>query len=286
MSWFKTSITGEDPEPYVEPEDAPKVRDPSIPNRMVTDKAANKPFLSYKTYREKQKQLHEKWLERQKIRKEKIARGEEVGPEERDPTEPEEVGLVGLLKFIVCVIALFAVTGKLFAGSYTWNYESKLEHLKTFIPTDQRYFSERTLATYDGSLSGKPIYLAIDGDVYDVTKGKAYQPGGSYHYFTGIDAARAFGTGCIQARTHLTHDLRGLTQDEIKTLEHWKDFYANHKDYKKVGRVAHKPIDPSSPIPEHCKDRKDDKSEKGNKKGDNVKKEERPTTKETVHEEL
>lgn len=46
MSWLMNSVSGEEPEKYIEPADGPKVADPSIPNRMVADKAANKPFLA------------------------------------------------------------------------------------------------------------------------------------------------------------------------------------------------------------------------------------------------
>lgn len=35
-------------------------------------------------------------------------------------------------------------------------------------------------------------------------------------------------------------------------IAHWKEFFANHKSYKRVGKVSHPPIDPSTPIPEHC----------------------------------
>ncbi|KAE9410167.1 cytochrome b5 [Gymnopus androsaceus JB14] len=286
MSWLMNSVSGEEPEKYIEPADGPKVADPSIPNRMVADKAANKPFLAYKAYRDDQEKLHNEWLERVKIRKEKIARGEKVGPEEKDPTEPEEVGCLGILKFFLYLIVFGALAGKFFTGSYTWDHENRLAQLKTFIPTDQRLFSEGTLARFDGSDPDKAILIAIDGDVYDVTNGKAYQPGGSYHHFAGIDAARAFGTGCFQ--THRTHDLRGLTEAELAGVAHWKDFYANHKEYRKVGSVQHKPIDPDSPIPEHCNPPKvaDAKVEKksGNKQEDTPPAPSRG--KETVHEEL
>lgn len=63
-----------------------------------------------------------------------------------------------------------------------------------------------------------------------MTQGKAYQPGGPYHILSvqnhlevklvlicfraGVDAARAFGTGCF--KTHRTHDLRGLSDSEIQ----------------------------------------------------------------------
>jgi hypothetical protein len=45
----------------------------------------------------------------------------------------------------------------------------------------------------------------------------------------------------------------------VQSIEHWKNFYRDHKEYFKVGRVSHKPIDPSSSIPEHCDPKKAEK---------------------------
>ena len=86
----------------------------------------------------------------------------------------------------------------------------------------------------------------------------------------GRDAARAFATGCFA--THRTYDIRGLDEREMKVckltidafvvyhlfqgLHHWKNFFATHKKYKKIGRVLHRPIDPASPIPEPCQPEK------------------------------
>lgn len=94
-----------------------------------------------------------------------------------------------------------------------------------------------------------------------------------------MDAARAFGTGCF--KDHRTHDLRGLSESEIKasfgeggkekrlgliydasffsfqSVEHWKKFFRDHQSYVKVGRVSHAPIDPSTPLPPHCDAKKD-----------------------------
>lgn len=42
----------------------------------------------------------------------------------------------------------------------------------------------------------------------------------------------------------------------VQSLQHWKKFYAEHKDYIKVGKVNHPPLDPSTPIPEHCDPKK------------------------------
>jgi hypothetical protein len=94
----------------------------------------------------------------------------------------------------------------------------------------------------------------------------------------GVDAARSFGTGCF--KDHRTHDLRGLTEEEMNVsiapfivpgtrnvsnaetiqlfqgVKHWKKFFKNSEKYKHVGKVIHPPIDPKSPIPPHCKEKK------------------------------
>lgn len=230
----------------------PGVPDP-IEEREVSTKQANRPFLAYAQYREKRKQEHEAWLKRKEEREVKLARGEDVGPEEPDPTEEPEVGCFGLLKFIVISLVVLILAGKFFTGSFLW--EQNMPDLSKLMPRNQRLFSERMLATFTGDVESRPVYLAIDGDVYDVSSNRrVYGPGGSYHFMAGRDAARAFATGCFA--THLTHDIRGLTDREMQGLEHWKKFFAESKKYRKIGRVLHEPIDPMSPVPEPCDPKK------------------------------
>jgi predicted heme/steroid binding protein len=43
-------------------------------------------------------------------------------------------------------------------------------------------FTPNELAQYNGEDLGKPIYIGIDGDVFDVTRSRRmYGPGGAYH---------------------------------------------------------------------------------------------------------
>ena len=68
--------------------------------------------------------------------------------------------------------------------------------------------TDAQLAAYDGSDPAKPIYLALNGTIYDVSAGRrVYGPGGSYNVFAGKDAARGFITGCFAEDG--TPDLRG-----------------------------------------------------------------------------
>lgn len=124
----------------------------------------------------------------------------------------------------------------------------------------------KELAAYDGTDASKPVYLAINGTIYDVSAGRhIYGPGGGYHYFAGVDAARGFVTGCFAEDR--TADMRGvedmflpLDDPEIDAqwttaemeeqkkrelsvakqkvhdaLKHWVDFFGKSKKYHKVG---------------------------------------------------
>lgn len=71
--------------------------------------------------------------------------------------------------------------------------------------------TDAELAAYDGTDPTKPIYLALNGSIYDVTAGKNYYgKGGMYGFFSGKDASRGFVTGCFD--TDLTPDMRGVEE--------------------------------------------------------------------------
>jgi predicted heme/steroid binding protein len=63
--------------------------------------------------------------------------------------------------------------------------------------TDALKLTEEELKAYDGTDPNKPIYLGIDGLIFDVSSSPAfYGPGGHYHHFVGKDATRAWVTEC------------------------------------------------------------------------------------------
>ncbi|KAF8583981.1 cytochrome b5 [Ramaria rubella] len=255
MSWLADFTPGRQPrEQNTAPANGKDVdNNPIIKDargRNVSTKNANKPFLVYQEHLKKQEAEREARKRRNQERLEKMARGEVVGPRENEDLE-EEIGLWGLIKFLIFLVAGMMLLGHFITGDYLWDYQGKYRTLKTFWPTGQTLFSESQLAKFDGTKEHFGVYLAIDHDVYDVTSNRrTYGPGGSYAFMSGKDAARAFATGCF--KDHQTHDIRGLDEDEQRRLNHWKKFFANHKDYPKVGRVIHRPIDPASPIPADC----------------------------------
>ncbi|KAH7040709.1 uncharacterized protein B0I36DRAFT_260107 [Microdochium trichocladiopsis] len=130
------------------------------------------------------------------------------------------------------------------------------------------YLTLEELAQYNGKDETKPLYIAINGTIFDVSSNRrTYGPGGSYQYFAGTDAARSFVTGCFA--TDQTADMRGvedmflplddpevdrhwtpsqlveLKKQELEEarkrvhdgLAHWVGFFENSPRYHKVGYV-------------------------------------------------
>ncbi|VDO46663.1 unnamed protein product, partial [Brugia timori] len=86
---------------------------------------------------------------------------------------------------------------------------------------------------FDGTRPSKGTYLAILGRIYDVQKGaKHYGPGGSYHFFAGRDATRAFVSGDFSEKG-LVDDIQGLNDQDLLGIFDWVKFY--EKDYDLAG---------------------------------------------------
>lgn len=75
---------------------------------------------------------------------------------------------------------------------------------------------------YNGEDPTLPIYVAVNGSVFDVSSNPVtYGPGGGYGFFAGRDAARAYVSGCFAE--DLTWDLRGVEEQFIKGAERDED---------------------------------------------------------------
>ncbi|KAI2468286.1 cytochrome b5 [Annulohypoxylon bovei var. microspora] len=156
--------------------------------------------------------------------------------------------------------------------SFTWHLRAPPKYMQLDWWKAQLsgpiYLTPAELAQYDGTDETKPIYLAINGSIFDVTSNRRiYGPGGSYRFFAGADAARSYVTGCFA--DDRTPDLRGvedmflplddaavdahfsaaelaqLKEQELKearektheALAHWVRFFENSPKYAKVGYV-------------------------------------------------
>jgi len=74
--------------------------------------------------------------------------------------------------------------------------------------------------------NGGPVYVAVDGKVFDVSESRAmYGPGGSYHVFAGRDATRALAMGSTREEDVLARpgDVAGLSTSQLVALDAWLD---------------------------------------------------------------
>lgn len=109
----------------------------------------------------------------------------------------------------------------------THSYEELVIDSRLQVPAIT--LTDAELALYNGEDPTKPIYVAVNGSVFDVSANpQVYGPLGGYHFFAGRDAARAFVSGCFQQ--DLTYDLRGLEEQFITGDERAED----DKEYREI----------------------------------------------------
>jgi len=105
-------------------------------------------------------------------------------------------------------------------------------------PSDAPY-TRRQLKEFDGSDPSKPIYVAIKGTIFDVSKKvDVYGKGGSYNLFAGKDASKALGMSSLKPEDAVS-DYSTLPEAERKVLDEWYSFFG--KRYNIVGKVVDLP---------------------------------------------
>ncbi|SPO04002.1 related to DNA damage response protein [Cephalotrichum gorgonifer] len=105
-----------------------------------------------------------------------------------------------------------------------------------------RTYTPRTLIEFNGQ-DGRPIYLAIRGRVFDVSrKAHFYGPGGPYANFAGRDATKGLAHGSFD-EDMLTKDLGAplydfneLGAEEMETLKGWEETFGGN--YPVIGRLV------------------------------------------------
>ncbi|KAI1343920.1 cytochrome b5 [Xylariaceae sp. FL0016] len=153
-------------------------------------------------------------------------------PAQRLEDEDEDYSpWLDILRVLSFLLAASCGLSYLISGgeSFTWGVRQYPKYMQVdWWKTQLKgplYLTPSELALYDGTDETKPIYVAINGTVYDVSANRrTYGPGGSYRFLAGADAARAYVTGCFaQDRTP---DLRGveamfLPLDDPRVDAHW-----------------------------------------------------------------
>ncbi len=109
-------------------------------------------------------------------------------------------------------------------------------------PTVFTTYTPRTLLPFNGE-NGAPVYMAVRGQVFDVSRGgNFYGPGGPYANFAGRDATRGLACNSFD-REMLTEDLDGpldkledLGPEELESLQGWHEMFLGKYDI--VGKLV------------------------------------------------
>ncbi|KXN82262.1 putative steroid-binding protein 3 [Leucoagaricus sp. SymC.cos] len=107
------------------------------------------------------------------------------------------------------------------------------------LPPKDDPMTTEELKQYDGSDPSKSIYVAIKGDIFDVShKADSYGPGKSYNIFAGKDGSRGLGRSSLKTEDAVA-DYSVLDEKEMKVLNEWHSFFL--KRYNVVGKVSDGP---------------------------------------------
>lgn len=94
-----------------------------------------------------------------------------------------------IIRVIIALVVILSVA----IGLYAYSRTSHTTTRSTQVP--DRVLTIEQLKAFDGTDPSLPIYVGLDGLVFDVTAGKEfYVPGGSYHFIAGRNATQALHT--------------------------------------------------------------------------------------------
>lgn len=109
-------------------------------------------------------------------------------------------------------------------------HEQPIQEVKK-LPKLRRDFTIEELKKYNGTGPDGRILLAVNGVVYDCTRGaQFYGPGGPYEKLAGHDASRSLATFEMNVVKDTYDDISDLNQDEMNTLMEWVEQFKERYD--------------------------------------------------------
>ncbi|XP_059478775.1 membrane-associated progesterone receptor component 1-like [Neocloeon triangulifer] len=113
------------------------------------------------------------------------------------------------------------------------------------LPKLRKDFTVEDLRAFAGDSGDGRILIAVNGKVFDVTRGRRfYGPGGPYAAFGGRDASRGLATFQVGPGKDEYDDLSDLTPAEMESVREWEMQFTEKYTY--VGRLlkpGEKPTD-------------------------------------------
>eukprot|EP00904_Undaria_pinnatifida_P008944 jgi/Undpi1/517/HiC_scaffold_10.g03981.m1 len=110
-------------------------------------------------------------------------------------------------------------------------------------PEPPRNFTREQLMEFDGRDDVTPAYIALRGEVFDVSsKPEHYKKNGGYHLFSGHDASFSLATGSLDP-ADLDKSYSELNAMQNDALDGWVEKYKHYSGYPVVGKVVPAPTE-------------------------------------------
>ncbi|CAG0892828.1 unnamed protein product [Darwinula stevensoni] len=150
----------------------------------------------------------------------------------------------------VCIYLLYKLVGSRLKG----DERSSASDSPSLPKMKKRDFTIDELKIFDGKQGDGRILIAVNGKVFDVTRGrKFYGEGGPYSVFGGRDASRGLATFSTGEVKDGYDDLSDLTTAQMDSVREWEQQFI--EKYDLVGRLL-KPGEP----PHNYSDDEDEES--------------------------
>ncbi|XP_049865416.1 membrane-associated progesterone receptor component 1-like [Pectinophora gossypiella] len=104
------------------------------------------------------------------------------------------------------------------------------------LPKLRKDMTVAELRQYDGTQPDGRVLVAVNGWIFDVTRGRRfYGPGGPYAAFGGKDASRGLATFSVTSSDKEYDDLSDLNSMEMESVKEWEAQF--REKYDLVGRL-------------------------------------------------
>lgn len=152
--------------------------------------------------------------------------------------DPKTLTMLGISVLVSCWF-LYLIYFQMLGNSANIENDSIAEKAKEEEPIVLRDFTANQLREYDGESDSRPPYIALCGDVYDVSEAADfYGKGGPYHCFSGRDASRAMAKFSLDEADLASTDVSDLGPFERSQLQDWVVKFKHYKCYPIVGKLT------------------------------------------------
>lgn len=176
---------------------------------------------------------------------------EKIIPETSGGGEPEEVGfLASVINEIIYsplnLVLVAIITILVYKIFRSRQQPAAAPPPEPELPRLRKDFTVAELRAFDGNQPDGRVLVAVNGTVYDVTKGKRfYGPGGPYAAFGGRDASRGLATFSVTSNDAAEwDDLSDLSPMEMESVREWEMQFK--EKYVLVGRLLKPGEQPTS----------------------------------------